>query len=34
MFDGAHTRGKKPNGYIKYDMSDAAQLALAIFIVT
>lgn len=34
MFNGTHTRGRKPNGYIKYYIPDEAQLELAIFIIT
>jgi hypothetical protein len=30
MFTGTHTRGRKPNGYTKYDLKDAAQLIQAI----
>ena len=30
MFNGAHTRGRKPNGYIKYDTNKPEQLLLAI----
>ena len=30
MFNGAHTRGRKPNGYIKYDLNKPEQLLLAI----
>ena len=30
LFNGDHTRGRKPTGYVKYDMNDPEQLALAI----
>jgi hypothetical protein len=30
MFNGAHTSGRKPNGYIKYDLNKPEQLLLAI----
>jgi hypothetical protein len=30
MFNGAHTRGRKPNGYVKYDLNKSEQLLLAI----
>ena len=30
MFNGSHTRGRKPSTYIKYDMNDPEQLAKAI----
>lgn len=30
MFRGSHTRGRKPKGYIKFEMSDPEQLAKAI----
>lgn len=30
MFNGGYNSGRKPNGYVKYDMSDPEQLALAI----
>ena len=30
MFNGSHIRGRKPNGYIKYDMTDPEQLGLAL----
>lgn len=30
MFNRPQTRGRKPNGYIKYDMGDPEQLAQAI----
>jgi len=30
LFNGEHTRGRKPKGYVKYDMNDPEQLALAI----
>lgn len=30
MFNGTHTRGRKPNGYQKYNLNDPAQLVLAI----
>jgi len=30
LFNGYHTRGRKPRGYLKYDMADPAQFALAI----
>ena len=34
MFAGTHTRGRKPNSYIKYDLDDQAQLIKALFIAT
>ncbi len=30
LFNGDYTRGRKPKGYVKYDMNDPEQLALAI----
>ena len=30
MFTGTHTRGRKPNNYIKFNMKDSEQLTLAI----
>jgi hypothetical protein len=30
LFNGGYTRGRKPTGYVKYDMNDPEQLALAI----
>jgi hypothetical protein len=30
MFNGSHTRGRKPSTYTKYDMNDPEQLAKAI----
>lgn len=30
MFAGDHSRGRKPKNYVKYDMEDPKQLALAI----
>jgi hypothetical protein len=30
LFNGDHTRGRKPKGYVKYDMNDPEQLALAV----
>jgi hypothetical protein len=30
LFKGNYTRGRKPKGYVKYDMNDPEQLALAI----
>lgn len=30
LFNGDYTRGRKPTGYVKYDMNDPEQLALAI----
>lgn len=30
MFKGAHTKGRRPNGYIKFDLKDPAQLIQAI----
>jgi hypothetical protein len=33
MFNGTYTRGRKPNGYIKYDMEDPDQLAQAILLI-
>lgn len=30
LFNGDYTRGRKPKGYVKYDMDDPEQLALAI----
>jgi len=30
LFNGNYTRGRKPKGYVKYDMNDPEQLALAI----
>jgi hypothetical protein len=30
MFNGSHTRGRKPSAYIKYDMNDPEQLTKAI----
>lgn len=30
LFNGDHTRGRKPTGYVKYNMNDPEQLALAI----
>jgi hypothetical protein len=30
MFNGSHTRGRKPDTYTKYDMNDPEQLAKAI----
>lgn len=30
MFNGPYVRGRKPKGYIKYNMSDPEQLAQAI----
>ena len=30
MFNGTHIRGRKPNGYIKYDMTDPKQLGQAL----
>jgi hypothetical protein len=30
LFNGEYTRGRKPKGYVKYDMNDPEQLALAI----
>jgi hypothetical protein len=30
MFNGGHTRGRKPNGYIKIDSNEPEQLLLAI----
>jgi hypothetical protein len=32
MFTGAHTRGRKPSSYIKYDLNEREQLLKAIFI--
>lgn len=34
MFNGSHTRGRKPNDYIKFNMSELEQLASAILIAT
>jgi hypothetical protein len=34
MFNGTHTRGRKPSGYRKYDLNDPAQLELAIIATT
>jgi len=31
MFTGSHTRGRKPMGYIKLDLDNPEQMALAIF---
>ena len=30
LFNGRYTRGRKPTGYVKYDVNDPEQLALAI----
>ena len=30
MFSGTHARGRKPNGYVKYDLNKPEQLLLAI----
>jgi hypothetical protein len=30
LFNGYHSRGRKPRGYLKYDMEDPAQFALAV----
>lgn len=30
LFNGDYIRGRKPTGYVKYDMNDPEQLALAI----
>lgn len=30
LFNGDYTRGRKPTGYVKYDMDDPEQLVLAI----
>jgi len=30
LFNGDYTRGRKPTGYVKYDINDPEQLALAI----
>jgi hypothetical protein len=30
LFNGGHTRGRKPKDYVKYDMNDPEQLALVI----
>lgn len=30
LFNGDYTRGRKPSGYVKYDMDDPEKLALAI----
>ena len=30
MFNGTHTRGRKPKSYVKFDLNDPAQLLLAI----
>lgn len=30
MFNGGHTRGRKPKGYVKYNTNDPEQLAIAI----
>lgn len=30
MFDGTHTRGRKPNGYKKYDLKDPLELIQAL----
>ena len=34
MFNGAHTRGRKPKGYRKFDMNDPAQLASTILAIS
>jgi hypothetical protein len=34
MFNGTHTRGRKPRSYIKLNMRDPEQLASAILITT
>ena len=30
MFEGTHTRGRKPTGYVKLNMNDPVQLMLAL----
>jgi hypothetical protein len=30
LFNGGYTRGRKPKGYVKYDMNDSEQLTKAI----
>ena len=34
MFNGTHARGRKPNGYRKFDMNDPEQKAQAILVIT
>ena len=32
MFEGTHTRGRKPTGYVKLNMSDPVQLKIALML--
>ncbi len=32
MFEGTHTRGRKPTGYVKLNMSDPVQLKIALLL--
>ena len=32
MFEGTHTRGRKPNGYVKLNMNDPVQLGIALLL--
>ena len=32
MFQGSHTQGRKPNGYIKFNMNDPKQLVSALIV--
>jgi hypothetical protein len=34
MFYGVHTRGRKPTGYVKLNLTDHVQLAIAIYKVS
>ena len=34
MFEGTHTRGRKPTGYIKLNMNDPVQLKIALLLST
>lgn len=34
MFTGTHTRGRKPNSYIKYDLDEQEQLVKALLIAS